>query len=182
MLGFVGQHNEIVSLLPVSTLLLGLCDRLDPGRADLGLYAGKYGRCRQALCCRPTGCGFLPHLSRSMLGEGAPGPYAVAMFFTIGVALCAVPFNYLLMRKPLDKSEAVSMSGYSAARGSWHLWGILGGVIWCTGATFNFVASRAHIAAAALSVTRPGAQTSMPRMVEVEQMLAGVKPNATSSM
>jgi glucose uptake protein len=49
-----------------------------------------------------------------MLGEGAPGPYAVAMFFTIGVALCAVPFNYLLMRKPLDKSEPVSMSGYSA--------------------------------------------------------------------
>ena len=37
-------------------------------------------------------------------------------------------------------------------------------------------------AAAALSVTRPGAQTSMPRMVEVEQMLAGVKPNANSSM
>jgi len=94
---------------------------------------------------------FYPFVSRSMLGEGAPGPYAVTLFFTIGVALCAVPFNYLLMRKPLDKSEPVSMSGYSATRGSWHLWGILGGVIWCTGATFNFVASRAHIVGPAVS-------------------------------
>jgi ribokinase len=37
--------------------------------------------------------------------------------------------------------------------------------------------ARFAAAAAALSVTRPGAQTSMPRMVEVEQMLAGVGAN-----
>jgi glucose uptake protein len=94
---------------------------------------------------------FYPFVTRSMSGEGAPGPYAVAFFFTIGVAICAIPFNYLLMRKPLDKSEKVSMSGYISARGSWHVWGILGGLIWCTGATFNFVASRAHIVGPAVS-------------------------------
>jgi ribokinase len=37
--------------------------------------------------------------------------------------------------------------------------------------------ARFAAAAAALSVTRPGAQTSMPRMVEVEQMLAGAAAN-----
>jgi len=37
--------------------------------------------------------------------------------------------------------------------------------------------ARFAAAAAALSVTRPGAQTSMPRMAEVEQMLAGVGAN-----
>ena len=94
---------------------------------------------------------FYPFVSRAMSGDGAPGPYAVALFFTIGVALCAVPFNYLLMRKPLDESEPVSIAGYVSARRSWHLWGILGGAIWCTGATFNFVASRAHIVGPAVS-------------------------------
>jgi ribokinase len=37
--------------------------------------------------------------------------------------------------------------------------------------------ARFAAAAAALSVTRPGAQSFMPRMGEVEQMLAGVGAN-----
>jgi glucose uptake protein len=67
------------------------------------------------------------------------------------VALCAIPFNYLLMRKPLDAQSPVSMQGFTAAPARWHLWGILGGVIWCTGAVLNFVASRAHIVGPAVS-------------------------------
>jgi glucose uptake protein len=94
---------------------------------------------------------FYPFVSRSMAGEGAPGPYAATLFFTLGVALCAVPVNYLLMRRPLDASAPVTMSGYRTAKGSWHLWGVLGGVIWCTGAVLNFVASRAHLVGPAVS-------------------------------
>ncbi len=94
---------------------------------------------------------FYPFVSRSMSGAGAPGPYAATLFFVLGVALCAVPFNYLLMRRPLDGASPVSMAGYRTAPGSWHLWGMLGGVIWCTGASFNFVASRAHLVGPAVS-------------------------------
>jgi glucose uptake protein len=94
---------------------------------------------------------FYPFVSRSMTGGDAPGPYAVTLFFALGVALCAVPFNYLLMQRPLDRSEPVAMNGYWMARGAWHVWGILGGVIWCTGAVLNFVASRAHIVGPAVS-------------------------------
>lgn len=94
---------------------------------------------------------FYPFVTRAMSGDGAPGPYAVSLFFVLGVAVCALPLNYLLMRWPLDRSSAVRMSGYVAVRGSWHLWGVLGGAIWCTGATFNFVASRAHIVGPAVS-------------------------------
>jgi glucose uptake protein len=43
------------------------------------------------------------------------------------------------------------MSGYFTAPGRWHLWGVLGGIIWCTGAALNFVASRAHIVGPAVS-------------------------------
>ncbi|WP_158749607.1 GRP family sugar transporter [Acidobacterium sp. S8] len=94
---------------------------------------------------------FYPFVSRSMTGVDAPGPYAITLFFALGVAICAIPFNYLLMRKPLDGSAPVSMSGYAAANGSWHIWGIAGGAIWCTGAVLNFVASRAHIVGPAVS-------------------------------
>jgi len=94
---------------------------------------------------------FYPFVSRSMTGADAPGPYAVTLFFALGVALCAVPFNYLLMRRPLDRSEPVTMTGYWSARGAWHVWGVLGGIIWCTGAVLNFVASRAHIVGPAVS-------------------------------
>lgn len=94
---------------------------------------------------------FYPFVSKAMSGEHALGPYAIALIFVFGVALCAVPFNYLLMRKPLTQDGRVAMSGYWKARGSWHVWGILGGAIWCTGAVFNFVASRANIVGPAVS-------------------------------
>jgi glucose uptake protein len=86
-----------------------------------------------------------------MTGEHAAGPYATSLFFTLGVALCALPFNYLLMRKPLDGQAPVAMAGYWQAKPSWHLWGVLGGVIWCVGATLNFVASRTTVVGPAVS-------------------------------
>lgn len=88
---------------------------------------------------------FYPLVSRAMTSEAGPGPYAALLFFAIGVALCALPVNYLLMRLPLDGRAPVSMSDYSRAKASWHLWGILGGAIWGTGAMANFVASQAGI-------------------------------------
>jgi len=94
---------------------------------------------------------FYPFVSKAMSGDVAPGPYAVALFFVIGVALCALPFNYLLMRKSLDGSPRIAMSEYWQARGAWHVWGVIGGIIWCTGAVLNFVASRAHIVGPAVS-------------------------------
>jgi glucose uptake protein len=94
---------------------------------------------------------FYPFVSKAMSGDDAPGPYAITFFFVLGVALCATPFNYLLMRRPLDRSEPVSMSSYWKARRSWHIWGVVGGAIWCTGGVFNFVASRAHIVGPAVS-------------------------------
>jgi glucose uptake protein len=75
----------------------------------------------------------------------------VAFFFALGTALCSVPVNYLLMRKPLTGGSPVGMSDYFKGKGAWHWWGILGGIIWCTGAVFNFVASHAQIIGPAVS-------------------------------
>jgi glucose uptake protein len=43
------------------------------------------------------------------------------------------------------------MKGYWQASTIWHLWGFVGGGIWCTGAMMNFVASQAHIVGPAVS-------------------------------
>jgi glucose uptake protein len=94
---------------------------------------------------------FYPFVSRAMTGAGAPGPYATSFYFVLGVALCAIPLNYLLMRKPLDAQRPVSVQGFTTAPARWHLWGMAGGVIWCTGAVFNFVASQAHVVGPAVS-------------------------------
>jgi glucose uptake protein len=94
---------------------------------------------------------FYPFISRAMTGPSAAGPYAVSFYFVVGVAMCALPLNYLLMRRPLDAQEPVNMAGFSAAPLHWHIWGVVGGAIWCTGGVFNFVASRAHVVGPAVS-------------------------------
>lgn len=102
------------------------------------------------------GCGilmgsFYPLVTKATTGQNALGPYAVALFFAIGTALCAVPANLLLMRRPLTGETPVSMRDYFRARRVWHFWGVLGGMIWCTGAVLNFAASHAQIIGPAIS-------------------------------
>ena len=94
---------------------------------------------------------FYPFVAKGMSGSDAPGPYAISIFFVLGVAICSLPVNYLIMRRPLDGARPVSMKGYSRAPFRWHMWGIVGGLVWCTGAVLNFVASRAHLVGPAVS-------------------------------
>ena len=96
------------------------------------------------------GC-FYPFVSRAMSGENAPGPYATTFLFALGVGVCALVANSILMRRPLDGKPPVSISGYVQAPAAWHAWGVLGGAIWCTGAVLNFVASRSNIVGPAVS-------------------------------
>jgi glucose uptake protein len=88
---------------------------------------------------------------RGAPGVPAVGPYAVAAFFAFGVLLSTIPANLLLMAKPLDGKPPVKASGYWLAPFRWHIAGLLGGAIWCTGAVANFVASGAHLVGPAVS-------------------------------
>lgn len=94
---------------------------------------------------------FYPFVAKATSGEYALGPYAVAFVFAIGVALCAIPVNYLFMRRPLAGGPPVAMVGYFSAGSSWHFWGIMGGIIWGTGTILNFAASHAQIIGPAIS-------------------------------
>jgi glucose uptake protein len=91
---------------------------------------------------------FYPLVARAMAPyPGLPGigPYAVALFFAVGVLISTVPANLLLMAYPLDGKPPVDVADYGRAPLGWHIAGILGGFIWCTGAVANFVASQAHV-------------------------------------
>ena len=94
---------------------------------------------------------FYPLVSKAMSLPDAPGPYATALYFVIGIALCAVPLNYFFMRKPIDGGKQVSLRDFFNAPTRWHIAGILGGVIWMCGGTFNFVASRVNFVGPAIS-------------------------------
>jgi glucose uptake protein len=94
--------------------------------------------------------GFYPILTKAMQGARAVDAYTVVPFFAIGMALCAVPMNLWMMRRPMV-GEPVAFSNYLGAKPSWHLWGILGGLIWNCGLQTNLVASRAQLVGPAVS-------------------------------
>ena len=104
-----------------------------------------------SLACGILMGSFYPLVTKAITGTHSLGPYAVAFFFALGTAICAVPANYFLMRHPLTGSSPISIREYTKGSSAWHLWGIVGGAIWCTGAVFNFVASHAHIIGPAIS-------------------------------
>ena len=94
---------------------------------------------------------FYPLVTKAVTGERSLGPYSVAFFFALGVVLCAIPVNFLFMKKPLTGADPVNMSQYFRAKPGWHFWGVVGGFIWCTGTVFNFVASHAQMVGPAVS-------------------------------
>jgi glucose uptake protein len=94
---------------------------------------------------------FYPFVSKAMSGGQALGPYSTAFVFSLGVLACSIPVNYLFMRRPLDGGASVSMRSFAKAPLSWHMCGLAGGLIWCTGAVLNFVASRTQMVGPAVS-------------------------------
>jgi len=104
-----------------------------------------------SLACGILMGSFYPLVTKATGGAHSLGPYSVAFFFALGTALCAIPVNYFFMRKPLTGGRSVTMSDYFKGRSSWHGWGIVGGMIWCTGGVLNFVASHAQIIGPAIS-------------------------------
>ncbi|MGB7546884.1 MAG: GRP family sugar transporter [Terracidiphilus sp.] len=94
---------------------------------------------------------FYPLVARAMSAKPTSGPYAIALFFAVGVLLSTVPANLLLMARPLDGKSPVDGADYWRAPLGWHVAGVIGGAVWCTGAVANFVASGAHLVGPAVS-------------------------------
>ena len=71
---------------------------------------------------------------------GKMGSYAAVFVFAVGVFLSSFIWNTFAMRKPFV-GKPVSFADYFAGSLGDHLTGILGGIIWGLGMSFNLIAS-----------------------------------------
>lgn len=71
---------------------------------------------------------------------GMMTPYTAAVIFSVGIVVSNLLFNTLLFKKPIS-GPPTSYKEYFAGGVGTHLVGILGGVIWCVGNSFNLIAA-----------------------------------------
>lgn len=71
---------------------------------------------------------------------GKMGPYAAVFVFALGIFLSSFVWNTLAMKKPFIGTP-VSFAEYFEGDIGTHLTGLLGGVIWGLGMSFNLIAS-----------------------------------------
>lgn len=81
---------------------------------------------------------FYPLAVKSMSGEDAAQPYLVCLMFAIGVFCSSLIFNVVFMNLPVE-GPPLRLADYFRGTKKQHLFGVVGGVIWCLGTLFNFI-------------------------------------------
>jgi len=71
---------------------------------------------------------------------GKMTPYTAVFIFSLGILASNFIFNTILMKKPFEGS-AVSYSDYFKGKFKTHMVGVLGGLIWGIGNSFNLIAA-----------------------------------------
>jgi len=71
---------------------------------------------------------------------GKLSPYTAVFFFSLGLLISNFLFNTIIMKKPFV-GEPVAISKYFKGNLRLHSIGVLGGIIWCIGMSFNIIAS-----------------------------------------
>jgi len=65
--------------------------------------------------------------------------YTAVVVFSVGTVISTLIFNPIFMRNPVQ-GEPVTFSGYLGGTSRAHLFGLLGGAIWCLGNSVSFMA------------------------------------------
>jgi glucose uptake protein len=71
---------------------------------------------------------------------GKLGPYGAVFVFAVGIFLSNFVLNTLMMKKPFVGTPVTYGDYFKGGLGT-HLTGILGGIIWGVGMSFNIIAS-----------------------------------------
>lgn len=74
--------------------------------------------------------------------NGGLAPYTVAVLFSAAVFVSTLVFNLYFLHRPIE-GKPLPMSTYFRGSRSQHVLGLVGGLIWCTGAIANFAAASA---------------------------------------
>lgn len=68
-------------------------------------------------------------------------PYSAVFVFSIGVFLSSFLFNTYFMYRPVSGKQVTFNDYFRQGNPGLHLFGILGGIIWCIGMSFSLIAS-----------------------------------------
>jgi glucose uptake protein len=90
------------------------------------------------------------------LDPGKFGPYAAVLMFSTGSFVSNLVFNNYLMSHPFKGAKVNYSDYFSKGTLKYHLIGILGGLINCTGTTSNFIASKTASPAIAYGLGQGG--------------------------
>jgi glucose uptake protein len=103
---------------------------------------------------------FFPLVEKGKEGDVGLGPYAITVFFALGVFFSTFVFNLFFMNLPVE-GDPVDFFEYFKGRFKQHLLGWLGGAIWCTGAVASFVAASANLDTGAGSLAPAASATQV---------------------
>lgn len=81
-----------------------------------------------------------PVLEFAKAGEIGLGPYALGLIFCLGLFSSTFVYNLYFMNLPVQ-GPPLEVLDYFRGLPRQHLWGFLGGVVWCAGAMTGFVAA-----------------------------------------
>lgn len=110
------------------------------GVSTKGLILALVSGSMMGLFYRYVAASMFPDFNMPM--EGKLSPYSAVLLFSVGILLSNVIFNSLMMIRPF-RGEPVRYAQYFAGSRRDHLMGMLGGLIWCIGMSFNMIASGA---------------------------------------
>ena len=86
---------------------------------------------------------YFPLINAARSGENGLGPYALGIFFAIGIFISTVMFSLFFMNLPVD-GDPLEFTAYFNGKAKSHWLGIAGGVLWFIGFECTLVAARAE--------------------------------------
>jgi glucose uptake protein len=84
---------------------------------------------------------FSPLVQTAMFGENGLGPYSAGFIFAIGIFFSTFVYNLFFMNLPV-KGDPIDLGEYFRAKMQRHWMGILGGILWYSGAVASLIGGR----------------------------------------
>jgi glucose uptake protein len=155
LLSYVVTPKNDPVLLFGGVVLLLVAIVMDARAYGAMMGAAKRTTRRGVVLCIVSGVGlglFYPLVAKSFNSPQPLGPYAVAVFFMLGMLASNLIVNTLIMIRPVTGQSPIPLSSYWKMPVRWHWIGLtLGGALWGTGTVLNFVTSGTGIVGPATS-------------------------------
>jgi glucose uptake protein len=90
-----------------------------------------------------VGGGYFPLVNAARNGEDGLGPYALGIFFVIGIGISTFVFNLFFMNLPIG-GEPLEITAWFQGKAKFHWLGVLGGILWYLGFASVLIVARAE--------------------------------------